>query len=134
MKKGLNLEQILDYIAVEEAPRRLIYKWKEEVQLQKEKKRFYSVFLKPSFVFTFILSGFWSYLGVFKRELFVYFILNKFTPFLQEIGSSVVSFIYSFASSNYYIIGVGIFCIFIAAISLFWFYTGKKWRYSNIGA
>ena len=38
MKKDVKIEEILNHIAIEEAPKELIYKWKAEVQLQKERK------------------------------------------------------------------------------------------------
>lgn len=132
MKKNINLEEMLDYIAVEEAPVELIYKWKMEVQLQKERKRFFAVLLRPSIVFPIVLAGFWYYFAMFKKELFEYYLLDKLRSFLQQISPVVASSTSSLASSNYYIVGSGIFSVLLAAISLFWFYQGKKLRYSVI--
>ncbi len=132
MKKNINLEEMLNYIAIEEAPKELIYKWKAEVQLQRGRKKFYTVLLRPSVVFSLVLAGFWYYFAVFKKELFEYYLLDKFSSFLQQISPVVASSASSLASSNYYIIGAGIFSMLLAAVSLFWFYQGKKPKYSVI--
>jgi hypothetical protein len=132
MKKNLNLEEILDYIAVEEAPRELIYRWKTEVQLRKERKRFFAVLLRPSIVFPLLLSGFWYYLTVFKKELFEYYLTDRLRSFFMEVIPFLANSTYNIASSYYYIIGAGIFSVFLAAVSLFWFYQGKRLRYSII--
>jgi hypothetical protein len=129
MKKHLNLEEILDYIAIEEAPRELIYRWKAEVQLKKERKKIYTLLLRPSVVLPLVLAGFWYYFVVFRKELLEYYLSDKLYSFLREASSVVTSSVYSFASSNYYIIGASIFSIFLATISLFWFYQGKKLKY-----
>ena len=132
MKRDIKIEEMLDYIAIEEAPKELIYKWKAEVQLQKERMKFYAVLLRPSIVFPLVLAGFWYYFAIFKKALFEYYLLDKLRSFSQEISPVVASSTSSLASSNYYIIGAGIFSIMLAAISLFWFYQGKKLRYARI--
>ena len=132
MKRDINLEEILDYIAVEKAPDYLIHKWKAEVELQKERKRFFAVFFRPSIVFPLVLAGFWYYFAVFKKELFEYYLVDKLRSLFQEISPVVADSTTTIASSNYYIIGVGIFSIALAAIYLFWFYQGKKLRYSVV--
>lgn len=132
MKRNVNLEEILDYIAVEEAPSKLIYRWKAEVQLQKERKKFYTVLLRPSVVFPLVLAGFWYYFAVFRKELFEYYLLDKLRSFFTEIIPVFANSTYNIASSYYYIIGAGIFSILFAAVSLFWFYQGKKLKYSVI--
>ena len=132
MKRDINLEEILDYVAIEEAPDNLIYKWKAEVELQKERKRFFVILFRPSIVFPLVLAGFWYYFALFKRTLFEYSLADKLRSFLQEISPVVADSTSTIASSNYYIIGAGIFSIMIAAISLFWFYQGKKLRYARI--
>ena len=132
MKKDVKIEEMLDYIAIEEAPKELIYKWKAEVQLQKERKLFYTVLLRPSVVFPLVFAGFWYYFITFKKELFEYYLLDRLRSLSMEISPVLASSTSSIASSNYYIIGAGIFSIMLAAISLFWFYQGKKLRYSIV--
>ena len=132
MKKEIDLEKILNHIAVEEAPTELIYKWKEEVGLQKERKRFYILLLRPSIVTPFILAGFWYYFAIFKKELFEYYLVDWFGILLREINPMLVSYTSAIASSNYFIIGACIFSVFIASISLFWFYQGKKFGYARV--
>ena len=132
MKRDVKIEEMLDYIAIEEAPKELIYKWKADVQLQKERKRFYAVLLRPSVVFPLILAGFWYYFITFKKELFEYYLLDRLRSLSMEISPVVASSTSSIASSSYYIIGAGIFSILLAAISLFWFYQGKKLGYARI--
>jgi len=132
MKRDVNFDEILNHIAIEEAPKELIYKWKAEVQLQKERKRFYAVLLRPSIVFPLVFAGFWYYFAVFKKELFEYFLSDKLSSFFQEISPVVASSTSSFASSDYYIIGASIFSILLAAVSLFWFCQGKKLKYAIV--
>ncbi len=132
MKRDVNLEKILDYIAIEEAPVELIYKWKAEVGLQKEKQRFYVLLLRPSIVIPLVLAGFWYYFALFKGELFKYYLVDRLHSLLQEISPMFASSTSSIASSNYYIIGAGIFSVLLAAISLFWFYQGKKFNYAVV--
>jgi hypothetical protein len=132
MKKDINLEKMLDYIAVEEAPVELICKWKLDVGLQKERKKFYASLLRPSIVFPLVLAGLWYYFVIFKEKLFEYHLADRLRTLLQEINPMLVSYTSSIASSNYYIIGAGIFSVFLAGISLFWFYRGKKLKYAWI--
>jgi hypothetical protein len=132
MKRDIKIEEILDYVAVEKAPDYLIHKWKAEVELQKERKRFFVLFFRPSIVFPLVLAGFWFYFTMFKRELFEYYLVDKLRSLLQEISPVVADSTSTIASSNYYIIGAGIFSITLAAISLFWFYQGKKLKYARI--
>ncbi len=132
MKRDIKIEEMLDYIAIEEAPKELIYKWKVEVELQKERKRFYVLLLRPSIVFPLVLSGFWYYFAMFKKELFEYYLVDRLRSLLQEISPMFASSTSTIASSNYYIIGAGIFSIMLAAISLFWFYQGNKLRYAEV--
>ena len=132
MKKEINIERVLDKIAIEEAPGNLIYKWKVEVQLQKDRKRFYVELLRPSIVLPFILAGFWYYFAMFKKELFEYYLVDRLGSLFQEISPIFVSSTSSFASSYYYLVGAAIFSMALAAISLFWFYQGKKVSYARI--
>jgi len=132
MRKDINLEKMLDHIAIEEAPTELIYKWKLEVRLQKERKRFYVLLLRPSIVIPLLLTGFWYYFALFKKELFEYYLVDRLRSILQEISPMFADSTYKIASSNYYIIGVCIFSIMLAAISLFWFYQGKKFSYAIV--
>lgn len=132
MKRDIKIEEMLDYIAIEEAPKELIYKWKAEVELQKGRKRFYVLLLRPSIVFPLVLSGFWYYFAMFKKELFEYYLVDRLRSLLQEISPMFASSTSTIASSNYYIIGAGIFSIMLAAISLFWFYQGNKLRYAEV--
>jgi hypothetical protein len=129
MKKDIKIEKMLDYIAIEEAPRELIYKWRVEVELQKERKRFYVLLFRTSVVFTLVLAGFWYCLAVFRKGLIGYYLLDKIRAFFLEMSPIAAS---SITSLNYYILGAGIFSITLAAISLFWFYQGKKLRYARI--
>ncbi len=129
MKRDIKLKEILDYIAVEKAPDDLIYKWKAEVELQKERKRFYVLLLRASIAFSFVLAGFWYCFAVFREGLIGYDLLDKIRAFFLRISPVAAS---SITSLNYYIIGAGIFSITIAAISLLWFYQGKKLRYARI--
>jgi len=129
MKKEINLDEILSQIAIEKAPEDLIFKWKAEVELQKERKTFPSVLLRPSIVFPLLFAGFWYYFFTFKRELFEYYLIDKVRSFLLAISPAVTDSTSTLVSSNYYIIGAGVFSIMLAAISLFWFYQGKKLRY-----
>ena len=76
MKKDININEILDYIAVEKAPDNLIFKWKAEVALQKERKSIFSVLLRPSIVLPIIFAGFWYYVAVFRKELLELMIKN----------------------------------------------------------
>jgi hypothetical protein len=132
MKRDVNIEEVLDYIAIEKAPEELIYKWRAEVQLQKERKRFYVLLLRTSIVFPLVLAGFWYCFAVFREGLIGYYLLDKIREFFLEISPLAASSTSSTVSLNYYIIGTGIFSIFIAAVSLFWFYQGKKFKYSVI--
>jgi hypothetical protein len=129
MKKDIKIEKMLDYIAIEEAPRELIYKWRVEVELQKERKRFYVLLFRTSVVFPLVLAGFWYCLAVFRKGLIGYYLLDKIRAFFLEMSPIAAS---SITSLNYYILGAGIFSITLAAISLFWFYQGKKLRYARI--
>jgi hypothetical protein len=129
MKKDIKIEKMLDYIAIEEAPRELIYKWRAEVELQKERKRFYVLLFRTSVVFPLVLAGFWYCLAVFRKGLIGYYLLDKIRAFFLEMSPIAAS---SITSLNYYILGAGIFSITLAAISLFWFYKGKKLRYARI--
>jgi Gpi18-like mannosyltransferase len=132
MKKGINIEEILNYVAIEKAPDDLIYKWKAEVALQKERKSFSSVLLRPSIVIPLIFAGFWYYFIVFRKELFDLYLLDKIRAFFLEVSPVASDSINTIASSNYYIIAAGIFSVFIAAVSLFWFFRESKLRYSKI--
>jgi hypothetical protein len=127
MKKNINLEEILDSIAVEEAPDDLIYKWKAEVELQKERKKFHVLLLRTSTVFSLVLAGSWYCFAGLKDGLIGYYLLDKIRAFFLEISPVAAS---STASLNYYIFGAGIFSIMLAAISLFWFYQEKKPGYA----
>lgn len=133
MKKDININEILDYIAVEKAPDNLIFKWKAEVALQKERKSIFSVLLRPSIVLPIIFAGFWYYVAVFRKELLEYYLLDKIRAFFLEVSPVASDSINTIASSNYYIVAAGIFSIFIAAVSLLWFYKEKNLRYSRIG-
>lgn len=132
MKKDINIEEILDYIAIEESPDNLIYKWKAEIALQKERKSFFSVLLRPSIVIPLIFVGFWYYFAVFGKELFEYYFVDKVSAFFLEISPVLSDSINTIASSNYYIIAAGIFSVFIAAVSLFWFFREEKLKYSRM--
>ncbi len=132
MKRDIKIEEILDYVAVEKAPDYLIHKWKAEVELQKERKRFFAALLRPSIVFPLALAGLWYYFAMFKKELFEYYLVDKLRSLFQEISPVVADSTSTIASSNYYIIGAGIFSITLAAISLYWFYQGKKLKYARI--
>lgn len=129
MKKNLKIEEILDYVAVEKAPNDLIYKWKAQVELQKEKKLFHLLLLRTSIVFSLVLAGSWYCFAVFRKGLIGYDLLDKIRAFFLEMSPVAAS---SVASLNYYIIGAGIFSIILAAISLFWYYQVKKLRYARI--
>ncbi len=132
MKRDIKIEEMLDYIAIEEAPKELTYKWRAEVELQKERKRFYVVLLRPSIVFPLVFAGLWYYFVIFKKALFEYYLLDRLRSLFQEISPVFESSTTSIASSNYYIIGAGIFSIMLATISLFWFYQGKKLKYAIV--
>ncbi len=129
MKRDIKLEEILDYVAVEKAPENLIYKWKAEVELQKERKRFYVLLLRTSIGFSLVLAGFWYCFAVFREGLIGYDLLDKIRAFFLEISPVAAS---STTSLNYYIIGAGIFSVMLATITLFWYYQGKKLRYVRI--
>jgi hypothetical protein len=129
MKRDINLEEMLDYVAVEEAPNDLIYKWKAEVELQKEKKRFYVLLLRTSTAFSLVLAGFWYCFAVFREGLIGYDLLDKIRAFFLGISPAAAS---STASLNYYIFGACIFSVMLATITLFWYYQGKKLRYARI--
>lgn len=129
MKRDINLEEMLDHIAIEEAPIELICKWKIEVQLQKERKRFYVLLLRTSTVFSLVLAGLWYCFAVLKNGLIGYYLLDKIRAFFLEISPVAAS---STASLNYYIFGAGIFSIMLATISLFWYYQGKRLRHARI--
>ena len=133
MKKNINVEEILDYVAVEKAPDDLIHKWKSEVALQKGKKRFFSVLLlRPSVVIPVMFAGLWYYFAVFKKELFEYYLLDKIRAFLLEISPVASDSINNIASSNYHIIAAGIFSVFISGAFLFLYYQESKLKYSKI--
>lgn len=133
MKKNINLDDILDYIAVEKAPEDLIYKWKTELEIQKEKKTLFAVFLRPSIVFSLIFAGLWYYFFIFNKAIFKYNFVAKARSLLVEISPAAAGdSISAVVSSNYYIIGVSIFSLMLAAVSLFWFYQGRKLRYSIV--
>jgi hypothetical protein len=133
MKKEINLDEILNQIAIEKAPENLILKWKAEVALQKERRSFFSVLLRPSIVLPVIFAGFWYYFAFFRKELLEYYLLDKIRAFILEISPVASDSINTIASSNYYIVTAGVFSIFIAAVSLLWFYKEKSLRYSRIG-
>jgi hypothetical protein len=130
MKRNVNLDDILDYIAVENAPDDLIYKWKAELALQKERRTFFSLFLRPSIVVSLIFVGLWYYFVIFKETLVGYDFLDKTRSLVVEITPAVANYISAVVFSNYYIIGASIFSLFLAAVSVFWFYQGGKLRYS----
>lgn len=132
MKKNINIEEILDNIAIEKAPEDLIYKWKVEVVLQKERKRFFSMLFRPAVIFPIILVGLWYYFVIFRTEQFEYYLMDKVRLFLLKISPAFANSLSAIVCSNYYIIGVGIFSVFLAAVSLFWFYQGKKLRCSKV--
>lgn len=132
MKKNINLDEMLNSIAVEEAPENLIYKWKAEVRLQKEKKSIPALLLQPSIIIPLVFAGLWYYLVFFRKELFEYYFLDNLRSILPEISLVISDSTSTLASSTYYIIGAGIFSIIIATISLFWFYQRKKLRYSIV--
>jgi len=124
MKKNINLDNILDYIAVEKVPDDLIDKWKAEIAIQKERRTVWSVLLRPSIVFSIIIAGLWYYFIVFKETFMEYGFLDKARSVSFEISPAV--------SSNYYIISVSIFSVLVAAVSLLWFYQGKRSGYSIV--
>ncbi len=129
MRKNINIDEILDFIAVEKASDDLIYKWKAELQLKKERKRFYLLLLKTSTVFSLVLAGFWYCFAVLKDGTIGYYLLDKIRAFFLEMSPVAAS---STMSLNYYIFGAGIFSIMLATISLFWYYQIKKPRYARI--
>jgi hypothetical protein len=132
MKKDINLDEILNSIAIEKAPEDLIYKWKVEVRLQKERKPVVLMLLRPSIVFPLLFAGFWYYIAVFKKELFEYYILDKMRSFFLALSPVLSDSTSTITASNYYLIGAGIFSVMLATISLFWFYQGKKLGYSRV--
>jgi len=132
MKNNINLDDILDYIVVEKAPDDLIFKWKAEVVLQKERKPFFVLFLRPSVLASLVFAGLWYYFAIFKKTLFVYGFLDKIRSLLLEISPIAADYIYTVVSSNYYIIGVSIFSVLLAVVSLLWFYQGKRPWYSIV--
>jgi len=132
MKNNINLDDILDYVAVEKAPYDLIFKWKAEIVLQKERKSFFALFLRPSVLASLVFAGLWYYFAIFKKTLFEYDFLDKIRSLLLEISPVAADYIYTVVSSNYYIIGVGVFSIVLAVVSLLWFYQGKKPGYSIV--
>jgi hypothetical protein len=129
MKRDINLEEILDYIAVEKAPDDLIYKWKAEVELKKERKKFHVLLLRTSIAFSLVLAGFWYCFAVFRGGLIGYDLLDKIRAFFLGISPVAAS---SITSLSYYIFGTCIFSIALASISLFWYYKGKRLKYARI--
>jgi hypothetical protein len=132
MKKNINLDNILDYIAVEKVPDDLIDKWKAEIAIQKERRTVWSVLLRPSIVFSIIIAGLWYYFIVFKETFMEYGFLDKACSVSFEISPAVADSITAAVSSNYYIISVSIFSVLVAAVSLLWFYQGKRSGYSIV--
>ena len=130
MKKNINLDDILDYIAVEKAPDALIYKWKAEIEIQKERRAVWAVLLRPSIVFSLIIAGLWYYFIIFKEMFMEHGFLDKMRSVLVEIKPAVADSISAAVSSNYYIIGVSIFSVLLAAVSLLWYYRSKRSGYS----
>lgn len=129
MKRDIKLEEIMDYVAVEEAPDNLIYKWKAKLELQKERKRFHVLLLRTSIGFSLLLAGFWYCFAVFRQGLIGYALLDKIRAFFLQISPVAAS---STTSLNYYIIGAGIFSVMLATIMLFWYYQVKKLKYAPI--
>ncbi len=132
MKNNINLDDILDYIAVEKAPDDLIFKWKAELGLKKEKKPFFILFLRPSVLASLVFAGLWYYFAIFKKTLFEYGFLDKTRSLLLEISPAATCYLSAVMSSNYYIIGVGIFSVVLAFVSLLWFYQGRRSWYSIV--
>lgn len=132
MKKEDKLDKILNSIAVEKAPERLIHKWKVEVELQKGKKRVYTLLLRPSIFLPLLFASFWYYFAVFKKELFENYLSTKITPLFRETGPVVADATSNILSTDYYIIGMTVFSILFSAAFLFWFYKGNKLRYTRI--
>jgi hypothetical protein len=132
MKKNVNLDDILDYIAVEKAPDGLIYKWKAELEIQKERKTILSVFFRPSIVISIIFAGLWYYFVILKETLIEYNFLDKTRSLLAEISPAAADHIPALVSSNYYIIGAAIFSVLLAGASLLWFYQVRKPGYSVV--
>ncbi len=132
MKKEINLDEILNQIAIEKAPEDLILKWKAEIELQKERKTLSLVLLRPSIVFPLLFAGFWYCFFTFKKELFEYYLLDKLNYLFGELNMIASNATSSMFSSFSYIVGMGVFSILFATFSLFWFYQGKKLRYSRI--
>ena len=132
MKKNINLDDILDYIAVEKAPDDLIYKWKAEVALKKERRTFFALFLRPSIAFSLVFAGLWYYFFIFSKALFKYDFVGKTRSLLVEISPASADYISAVVSSDYYIISAAIFSVVLAGASLLWFYQVRRPGYSIV--
>lgn len=141
----MDLEKLLDKIAIEEAPKGLVHKWKMELIARKEART--RPILWPYIVLPLALSGIYVYITVFNRELlkrisdfpfqtynnlvaFKNGLLQGFSVaeaggFIQSLRDSFSQFLNSaseFMNTGDFLIWSIAFSIAVAAISMVWFF------------
>ncbi len=123
----MKLDEILNSIAIEEAPKGLVYRWKLRVGLEKElvgRKLLY-----PYIILPFILAGVWCYLMIFQKNLFSYYLTDRFPWLLDRILFFLSKITYSL---NFQIWTIAL-SFLVALLSLTW-YLGRElgWRRAPI--
>lgn len=141
----MDLEKLLDKIAIEEAPKGLVHRWKMELIARKEAGT--RPIIWPYIVLPLALSGICVYIAMFNKVLltrisnfsiqtynnlvaFKNGLLQGFSVvetgrFMQSIRDSFSQFLNStseFISSGDFLIWSIIFSIAVAAISMVWFF------------
>ena len=81
----MDLEELLDKIAIEEAPKGLVHRWRMELIERKEAGT--RTILWPYIVFPLALSGIYVYVTVFNREL-----LKRISDFSFQTYNNLVAF------------------------------------------
>jgi hypothetical protein len=141
----MDLEKLLDKIAIEEAPKDLVHRWKMELIGRKEART--RSILWPYIVLPLALSGIYVYITVFNRELlkrisdfsfqsynnlvafknglFQGFSVAKAGGFMQSMRVSFSQFLNSaseFMNTGTFLTWSIAFSIAVAAISMVWFF------------
>ena len=81
----MDLEKLLDKIAIEEAPKGLVHRWKMELIAREEART--RPILWPYIVLPLALSGIYVYITVFNREL-----LTRISDFSNQSYNNLVAF------------------------------------------
>lgn len=116
----MDLDKLLSEIAIEEAPAGLIEKWKLQVKVREREPVWDFQWLYISLPVMFSLA--FAYFAIFKREMLFSFELDKVVEPLQEF----LTYVGNFTGTSIYVNLSIVISIFIAGVSLLWFFYNES--------